>query len=287
MGGLRAILLGAMCLLSSAIPVQAADTVYQFYDDEGTLVVTNRPEDLPRGKAAKILVSYHDKPTGRPPVPAQPSSVTILGHVPPPRPTEARLSDAVRYRYYEVCAGTAAAALAQTRVLGPLDAREGERYSGQTRWTFGWSYDYTYEARTDASAGTVQVSAEVYDVNVYSDLEVLLPKLSRGCRMDDGELGAWEHAMGSLERHEMDHVGLVLNDKAIQGLADGIAGVRDYIFPLGVDVPSSVRRALQEDTHAAGMPWVQWVRQINQEYDRVTRHGLSPENRDGFFRNLQ
>ena len=282
--------MGASIFLALLRPVLAegkADTVYQFYDEEGTLIVTNRPEDLPSGSAARIRVSYHSTPTGRPPIPTVPSTLTILRKAPPPVPPQSLLDEAVRFRYYDVCARTAAEALHRTRVLGPYDSAEGERFSGQTRWSLGWSYDYTFEVHSDVSGGVARVSAEVYDVNIYSDVEVLLPKLSETCSMNSSEREIWQKAMESLKNHEMDHVSLVLHEKASQGMADSIAGAREYVFPVGVNVDSSLRRAIQEDTHAAGIPWVRWIKQINDTYDDETRHGLASENRDNFFRALQ
>jgi|GEM_PF-3152028 len=281
------VLAGLLLILCLAPVTSEADTVYQFYDEEGTLIVTNRPGDLPSGSSAKILVSHHRNPTGRRPVSAVPSTVTILRKAPPPRPSESRLAEAVRFRYYEVCGSTAAEALHQTRILGPYDSGEGERFSGQTRWSLGWSYDYTYEVHSDTSAGTVRVSAEVFDVNVYSDVEVLLPKLDKTCRLDEREQAIWDRSMESLRTHEMDHVSLVLHDEASRSMADSIAGVRHYEFPRGMNVDSAVRRAVRDDTHSAGVPWVQWIKRVNDDYDEVTRHGLVAERRDDFFRFLE
>ena len=281
---------GPSILLGLLSPVPAegkADTVYQFYDEEGTLIVTNRPEDLPGGSAARIRVSYHRAPTGRPPVAAVPSTLTILRKEPPPVPPQSLLAEAVRFKYYDVCGRTAAEALHRTRVLGPYDAAEGERFSGQTRWSLGWSYDYTFEVHSGVAGGAARVSAEVYDVSIYSDVEVLLPRLSETCFMNSGEREIWQRAMESLKGHEMDHVSLVLHEEASQGMASSIAGTREYVFPVGVNVESALRRAIQEDTHAAGIPWVRWIKQINDAYDDETRHGLAPENRATFFRALQ
>jgi len=257
--------------------------VYQFVDEEGTLVVTNRPGDLPTDRPVRVLVGRRNRPTGEPPAPANPATVTVVGR-PEPEFLVDRGTEGVRFRYYEVCAATAAGALSQAVESGPYDPREGRRYPAQTRWSLGWSYDYSVPERAPGPDGARDVLAEVYDVEVYADVEVVLPRLAPDCRMPEAERRRFERAMDGLRRHEMDHVNLVLNEEALQAMADSIAGLRRYRLPQGGT--AGLRRRIQDDTHADAVVWVRWIRDLNRRYDEVTEHGLKPEERTRFFRSL-
>lgn len=266
-------------------PGSASSAVYQFYDSEGTLIITNKKGDLPLDGAYRVLSSRQAKPTGRKPLRALPSTVRIVSR-PAPEFIADRGVEGVRFKYYEVCGRTAREAIHQSVERGPYDQREGRGYPGQTKWSLGWSYDYSYEMSQDSQPGAVLARAEVYNVEVYADVEVLLPKLSSGCTLPPNEMAIWKRSMDSLRRHELDHVNLVMNQDALQGMADSIAGMRDYSFTHSGAIESDLRRAVQADTHDDGVPWIRWIKDLNDEYDRVTEHGLKPEYRDDFFKNL-
>lgn len=281
----RALLWGVVLAVLS-LPRAVWSEVYQFVDSDGTLVVTNRSADLPKDGPFKVLSARHRRPTGRMPVPASPATITIVS-----RPAPAFIADrgttGVRFETYEVCAGTAAGALRETLRKGPYDSAEGRRYPGQTRWSMGWGYEVQITQRQKEVRGGVKIDAEVYNVDVYADVEVILPRIEEGCRIPEHERRIWNKAIASLREHEMDHVNLVLNEEALDGMAASIAGVRQYAFSSGGTVDSRVRRSVQKDTHHDAVPWVKWIREINDEYDRVTDHGLKAEHREAFFRSLE
>lgn len=273
----------SLCLFAGS----ASSEVYQFYDSEGTLIVTNRKGDLPLDGAYRVLSSRRAKPTGRKPLHALPSTVRIVSR-PAPEFIADRGVEGVRFKYYEVCGPTAREALHQSAQRGPYDRREGRSYPGQTKWSLGWRYDVSYDVNPDSGSGGVSARAEVYNVQIYADVEVLLPRLSTDCAMPRHEMEIWNRSMDSLRRHELDHVNIVTNENALQAMAESIAGERDYSFPFsgGGGIDKALGSAVQADTHSDGLPWIRWIRDLNDEYDRVTDHGLKPEKRNDFFNNL-
>jgi len=151
----------------------------------------------------------------------------------------------------------------------------------------GWGYEYEITKRQKKGRGAVAVNAEVYNVDVYADVAVILPRIDPDCPMPDHERRIWDRAIASLRRHEMDHVNLVLNEETLGRMTASIAGVRQYAYSHGGGLDHQVRRSVQKDTHRDAVPWVKWIREINDEYDRVTAHGLKAENRAEFFRSLE
>lgn len=277
------VLLAAMAFSSMA----SAET-YQFYDQDGTMIVTNRKSDLPASGPVKVLSSYN-RPTGRTASPPPDPTVTIIGkagHARPVAPAPEPLVELVKFTYYDVCGKTADEALSKTLQQGPYDSGDGRRYPGQTKWTMGWGYRLTYNARPEASAGNVRVLADVHDVDVFSDVEVTLPRLAPGCRLPDSERKEWDRVIGVLRNHEMDHVSLVLDHGSLEAMANGIAGAREYVMSATGNLDEAVRKAVERDTHNAGAPWLKRIRELNDEYDRITDHGIRNEQRDAFFDSL-
>jgi len=272
-----------------AFPVPASAETYQFYDQDGTMIVTNRKSDLPESGPVKVLSSYN-KPTGKTALPPPPDpTVTIIGkfgHARPVAPAPEPLVELVKFTYYDVCGKTADEALSKTLQQGPYDSGEGRRYPGQTKWTMGWGYRLTYNARHDGSAEKVRVVADVHDVDVFSDVEVTLPRLAPGCRLPDNERKEWDRVIGVLRNHELDHVSIVLDHGSLEAMANGIAGAREYVMSATGNLDHEVRKAVERDTHNAGAPWLKRIRELNDEYDRITDHGIRNEQRDTFFDSL-
>ncbi|MBI5142484.1 MAG: DUF922 domain-containing protein [Nitrospirae bacterium] len=275
-------------LATMAFPSMAAAETYQFYDRDGTMIVTNRKSDLPESGPVKVLSSYN-RPTGKASAPPPDPTVTVVGrasHARPVAPAPEPLVELVKFTYYDVCGKTADEALSKTLQQGPYDSGEGRRYPGQTKWTMGWGYRLTYDARHEVSAGKVRVLADVHDVDVFSDVEVTLPRLAPGCRLPDNERSEWDRVIGVLRNHEMDHVSLVLDHGSLEAMANGIAGAREYVMNATGNLDAEVRKAVERDTHNAGAPWLKRIRELNDEYDRITDHGIRNEQRDAFFDSL-
>jgi predicted secreted Zn-dependent protease len=243
--------------------------VYQYFDDEGALIVTNIP---PGGKKP---VHAPDEARGQ-----------ETGQKPRAQYPDIRLdfSDDVDYDYYPVTAHTFQEAVMGTNMKGPFEARENKRYAAQTKWKVGWSYKLKSDYRLERPR--VYVSPEIYDVQFRSDITVLLPALSEDSSLSEHDSMLWEKFVQGLLAHEHDHVALIRDpsyrDEAVRKMSG--LGEMTLDYDPSVAVEDAIRSAVEAETAKIGHDLIREIKARNDEYDRLTEHGLKPEMRQVFFR---
>jgi hypothetical protein len=109
--------------------------------------------------------------------------------------------------------------------------------------------------------------------------------LSPDAELGHHDLQQWQEFMTRLLEHEHDHVRIVresfLRDEAVRKVL-AIREVLVYAEP-GVDPDSQIRQAVETETAKIGHELVKTVKAKNDEYDRLTEHGLRPEMKAVFF----
>lgn len=237
--------------------------VFRYFDEEGTLIVT----DDPYGKKKRERPEYHKKQTRS-------------------NKVQPNFREDVFYEFYEVSGKTVHDAVAAADRLGPLDKHEGRHYAGQTRWNFGLSYtlDFSYSNEDDLIAASVQIS----DIDFRSDITVILPELSDDTRFESSDINAWGLFLQMLSEHEHDHVRIIREPRFRQELISAISGIRELTMPNQGDenAGSMVKSAIESKIGALVHETIRKIKQKNDEYDRLTDHGRKPELRSLFFQNL-
>lgn len=259
----RLSVVGIVCVLAFASPLHAE--VFQYFDDEGTLIVTDNPFGIKRPKASQPLKTYKPKKD-------QQVALDLLQDV--------------QYDYYPVFGNSFPEAVGSVQANGPYDAGDGRRYAGQTRWTSGWSYSFKTSYRREGDQ--LRASVTIRDVSFRSDIAVLLPMLSPDSALAYHDLQKWQGFMSALLEHEHDHVRIV-RDPAVRAEAlKKIEGIRELLVPAepGVDPESSIRQAVETETARAGYELIRTIKARNDEYDRLTEHGTRPEMKTVFFGGL-
>jgi len=135
-----------LVLLFCLMIVQAADAeVFRYFDEEGTLIVTDNPFGTKKRDRLQYLKQQN-------------------------RNNKVRLNfwEEVAYEFYEVSGKTIYDAIAATDRVGPFDPREGRHYAGQTRWNFGLSYDLDFSYQF--SGDSIRVSAQIHNIGFRSDI---------------------------------------------------------------------------------------------------------------------
>ncbi len=237
--------------------------VFQYFDEEGTLIVT----DDPFGTKKRDRQPYHRKQS---------------------RDNNVRLNfrEDVTYEFYEVAGNSIHEAMAATDRVGPLDAREGRRYAGQTRWNFGLSYnmDFSYSLEDDL----INVSVRISDIDFRSDITVILPALSEKSSFELSDFKVWEGFLQQLAEHEHDHVRIIQEPRFRQAVISGISGLRELTLPnqTNENAEAMVKAAIESKVGAAAHDIMRKIKQKNDEYDNLTDHGRKPELRNAFFQRL-
>jgi predicted secreted Zn-dependent protease len=244
--------------------VQAAYAeVFQYFDEEGTLIVT----DNPFGTKKRDRQQYHKKQN---------------------RNNDVRLNfrEDIAYEFYEVSGKTIHDAMAATDRLGPFDSREGRHYAGQTRWNFGLSYDLDFSYQFDGDS--IRVSVQLHDVGFRSDITVILPVLADDNQFEPHDFRAWEDFVQQLAAHEHDHVRIIQEPRFIQEVISGISGIRELTLPNQADenAEAMVKGAIESKVGAVAHDSMRKIKQMNDEYDNLTDHGRKPEQRNAFFQRL-
>jgi len=237
--------------------------VFQYFDEEGTLIVT----DDPFGTKKRDRQPYHKKQN-------RDNNVRI------------NFREDVAYEFYEVTGNSIHEAMTATDRVGPLDAREGRRYAGQTRWNFGLSYNMDFSYRLDGDL--IVVSVSISDIDFRSDITVILPALSEKSRFELSDFKVWEGFLQQLAEHEHDHVRIIQEPRFRQEVISGISGIRELLLPLQANenAEAVVKGAIESKVGAAAHDIMRKIKQKNDEYDRLTRHGERPELRNSFFQGL-
>ncbi len=252
-----------------SLPGTSAAVVYQYFDDEGTLIVTNIPPGAKRPVPAPV--ETHEQETGQTPEKQYPG-------------IKLDFLDDVYYDYYPITAHTFQEAVMGTNMNGPFETRENKRYAAQTKWKMGWSYKLrsTYAIERPY----VYVTPEIYDVQFRSDITVLLPVLAEDSSLSAHDRMLWEKFVQGLLAHEHDHVALIKDASFRQEAMRKMSALGEMTLeydPAAV-VEDAIRGAVEAQTAKIGHDLIREIKARNDEYDRLTEHGLKPEMRQVFFR---
>ena len=250
-------------LLSYARSAEAV--VYQYFDDQGTLIITNV---LP----------------GQKPPPRLPYEKAQSAPVQKFREADLDFRNDVSYDFYPVRAHTFQEAVMATNMYGPFDNAENKRFAAQTRWNVGWAYKMDSNYRVERRH--VYASLKLYDVEFSSNITVLLPALTEDSALSDHDFMLWEEFVRGLLAHEHDHVALIRDASYREDAIRNITSIRELTLdynPAAV-TEDAIRDAVQEKTAQIGHALIREIKERNDEYDRVTEHGLKPGMRQEFFR---
>ena len=251
-------------LLFGSVTVQTAQAeVFQYFDEEGTLIVTDDPFGTKKRDRRPYLPQQNKK-----------NSVSL------------KQWENVDYQFYEVSGQNIHDAMSATERVGPYDPREGRNYAGQTKWNFGLSYtmDFSYRREGDLITASVQIS----HIDFRTDITIILPSLTENSRFASAELTAWEGFLQRLAEHEHDHVRIIQEPRFRQEVISGLSAIREIRLPAGSDSPAEdmVRAAAESEAGAVAHAVMRKIKQKNDEYDAVTDHGRKPELRNDFFQRL-
>lgn len=259
---LKPLLIVFFCLMI----VQAAHAeVFRYFDEEGTLIVT----DNPFGTKKRDRPQYQKKQAG--------NNTNRLN---------LNFREDVGYEFYEVSGNTIHDAMVATDRLGPFDSKEGRHYAGQTRWNFGLSYDLDFDYQFDGDG--IRVSVQVHNIGFRSDITVTLPVLAGENRFESHDFRLWENFMQQLTEHEHDHVRIIQEPRFRQEVVSGISAIRELTLPNQADenAEAMVKAAIESRIGAVAHDVMRKIKQKNDEYDYLTGHGRKPELRNAFFQSL-
>jgi predicted secreted Zn-dependent protease len=239
----------------SLFPAQA--TVYQYFDEDGTLIVTDDPYGLKK-KAPRPQKAY--------------------------KKTNLNFREDIAYEYYDVFGKNFHDLIASVKAHGPFDRKKNRRFAAQTKWSFGLSY--SFESSYRIKDEYVYVNLNMSDVELISDLRVLLPMPPGDLLLSKQDAALWEYFMKELIDHEHDHVDMI-NDPAPRNRAfQKISGIKEIVLSIDshedINIDGEIRKAVEEETARIVREFAATIRRNNDEYDRITEHGKrSLETRGG------
>ncbi|MBI5101679.1 MAG: DUF922 domain-containing protein [Nitrospirae bacterium] len=248
--------------------------VYQYFNDEGTLIVTDNPYNIkkPKARPAPRQESRHVHRQDQAPVVQPKQQVFSPNYI-----------DDVTYEYYPVSGRNFMEVMESTRANGPFDYSDNRRYAGQTRWTVGWSYKFgsTY----NREGGYLRAAVNIYDFDFRTDISVLMPALAPESTLTDSEVALWGSFMNGLLEHENDHVKITTDPGYRAEALRMISDIKEVLVPFdpSYDVNSLIRSAVEAETAKVGHSLIKNIKSRNEEYDRVTEHGIKHEMRAAFF----
>jgi len=272
-----------------AAPAGAAGTeVYRFVDAEGTIVLSDQPPGndgvgfrhvrrdregrLPRD-GAEASVRENIRNVG--------ATFTIIpgSGARSVRRASREAEPSLVYEYYAIEGKNAMGAIADAGRKGPFDEAEGRRFAAQTQWSIGWSYNYEYFLTPLGSGAGWVVSAEVRSVDVAFDVRVLLPSPGGTGEWSEGDWVHWEGYLAGLRDHEAAHVKIATDPAVEKGIVSDLTGLYEFEWGPTPHPPTKadIRAAVEEEVYALGSRWIDLVRERNEEFDRMTGHGLAPE----------
>lgn len=236
------------CLFSFD-PAQA--TVYQYFDEDGTLIVTDDPYGLKK-KAPRPQRAY--------------------------KKTNLKFREDVAYGYYDVYGKNFHELVTSVKARGPYDSKKGRRFAAQTRWSYGLSY--SYESLYEREGEYVYVTLNMLDVELTSDIRVLLPLLPDNLLLSRQNGLLWEQFMQELIAHEHDHVDMI-NDPVLRNSAfQKISDIKELVFAIDsnkyININEEIRKAVEKETSRIIREFAETVKRNNDEYDRITEHGKRP-----------
>jgi predicted secreted Zn-dependent protease len=130
------------------------------------------------------------------------------------------------------------------------------------------------------------VSLNIYDIEFKSDIVVLLPMLSDNASMQYHDHKSWEAFLQGLLEHEHDHV-RIINDPSYRDEArTKIMAVKDLVMPYdpALNLDELIRNAVENETARIGHELILKIKKRNEDYDRLTDHGIKHDMREDFFK---
>ncbi|MBI4689758.1 MAG: DUF922 domain-containing protein [Nitrospirae bacterium] len=235
-----------------------ADVIYQYFDKDGTLVITNRP--FPIKKAPHPDIRHKD--------------------------TRFIYREDISYDYYTVTGRNFQEVVSSTNISGPIDPADNRNYAAQTRWNMGWAYKFHSSYRIDGSY--VNVSLDIFDVEFRFDITVLLPRLTGNTILNHYESDLWENFLQGLLEHEHDHVRIIKDPLYRDDALKKFSSVKELTlnYEQDSDINEAIKKAVESETAKIGHDLIKMIKLKNDEYDRLTEHGMKPEMREVFFRRL-
>lgn len=253
-----------------ALPSVIHATVFQYFDEDGTLIITDSPDGLRQVKPKHFTV---DKEPLK-----QPEAGKEL-----PKTVKPDYKKDVQYNYYPVTGRNLQEVVASADRNGPFDSKESRNYPAQTRWRLGWSYNFDYSSQREGAY--IHVALNIFDINLNSDITVILPMISEGTELNPHDLELWEKYVKGLLEHENDHVRITTDPLYRDEARKTISGVKELTLPYDEhsDMDSVIKNTVKAETGKVGHNLMKAIKMRNDEYDRLTEHGLKPEMRDIFF----
>jgi predicted secreted Zn-dependent protease len=235
--------------------------VYQYFDEDGTLIVTDDPHGLKKHHKA-------------PPLPAPA----------PPKGKKAQFMENIYYEYYPVSGLTYKDLVHSSNSSGPFDPEEKKNYPAQTRLHLGWSYNFNYTYQEEADGSHVYVSAFIYDIDFRPNITVVLPVPS-GSELNPFDSSLWDRYIDGLLEHEHDHVKIIKDPALWEEAKNAVSMIKEltiYRDPQ-YELKEQIRAAVEAETAKIGHDLLYKIKIRNNEYDRLTEHGLKKEMRGVFF----
>jgi len=242
-----------------ANPVYA--TVFQYFDEDGTLIVTDSPYGIRQVKQKPSVTDRYS-----------------------PKIPKLNYKEDIHYDYYPVTGRTLQEIVSSTNMNGPFDSKENRNYPAQTRWRLGWSYNFDYSYRIDDAF--VHVALNIFDINFNSDITVILPMISENIELNPQDYNLWGNYLKGLLEHEHDHVRIINDPSSWDKAQETISGIKELTLPYDRhnDLDSIIKSTVEAETGKIGHDLMKTIKMKNDEYDRLTEHGLKPEMGDIFFK---
>lgn len=244
----------AIVIILFACPAYA--TVYQYFDEEGTLIVTDNPYGIRKPKH-RPDITYQD--------------------------IKLRYRDDISYDFYPVAGTDFQELVTSTQINGPFDPGDRKKYAGQTRWNTGWSYKFNSSYTVDGAY--LYVSLNIFDIEFMSDISVLLPALPERTTLNHQDLKLWEHFVQKLLEHEHDHVKIIKDPFYKNEAVKKIFAIKQLTLAYDprAELDTLIKNTVESETARIGHDLIMTIKKQNDEYDRITDHGLKAEMRDIFF----
>ncbi|OGW33357.1 MAG: hypothetical protein A2X59_05350 [Nitrospirae bacterium GWC2_42_7] len=241
--------------------------VFQYFDENGTLIVT----DNPFGTKKKKPHTNIDISKGIIPLEIKAKEL------------RSSLIEDVFYDYYPVSAKNYHEAVNSVSLNGPYDEKENKNYAGQTTWNLGLSYKFDYSYKISGSK--IYILTNIFDVEFKSYISVLLPSLSENSTLSARDLENWNSFLQGLLDHEHDHVKIARESSFRDEAMQKIATLKEFTFNYdpSSNIDELIRNTVESETAKIGCDMSKKIKELNDEYDRLTDHGLKPDKKDVFF----
>ncbi|TAL27188.1 MAG: DUF922 domain-containing protein, partial [Nitrospirae bacterium] len=254
-----------------ALPLPSHAQVFQYFDQDGTLIITDSPDGLKKIKPKRFT---GDKESLKPPeaLPKEPPRTS-------PKTVRLDYKKDVSYDYYPVMGKNLREVIASADRNGPFDSKENKNYPAQTRWRLGWSYNFDYSYKIEGEY--IHAAVNIFDINIDSDITVTLPMITEGTELSPHELELWGKYVKGLFEHEHDHVRITTDPLYWDEARKAISEMKELTLPYAGhgDIDSIIKSTVKAGTEKMGHDLMMLIKERNDEYDRLTEHGLKPELR--------